>query len=207
MAPTPTLGSHPPERGPRPCPRHTSSRRGQWHRLTRHLAAHGPQGDGSPTPPPPTGEAQLWPSSPEGWGRRCCPGRKWGLQWSPGPQETAPSLLPPASFPGFPGRGRRSCWAEPPVLILRALQAGSFWGIQGHSLTAPACRAPQEGPGFPSKPRAGVTRPPSSEETWPLGPTKLPSASHLQTPVPSRRQLVSAGRAAGRTGPPGSARV
>lgn len=113
--------------------------------------------------------------------------------------ETAPSAR---FLPGIPGRGRRSCWAEPPVLILRALQAGSFWGIQGHSLTAPACRAPQEGPGFLSKPRAGVTRPPSSEETWPLGPTKLPSASHLQTPVPSRHQLVSAGRAAGRTGPP-----
>lgn len=204
MAPTPTLGSHPPERGPRPCPGHTSSRRGQWHRQTRHLAAHGPQGDGTPTPPPPTGEAQLWPSSPEGWGRRRCPDRKWGLQWSPGPQKR---LLLPASFPGSQGGAAGAAGRSPQSLFSGLSRLAAFGGSRATPSLLPPAVPPPEEPGFLSKPRAGVTRPPSSEETWPLGPTKLSSASHLQTPVPSRRQLVSAGRAAGRTGPPGSARV
>lgn len=157
MAPTPTLGSHPPERGPRPCPGHTSSRRGQWHRQTRHLAAHGPQGDGAPTPPPPTGEAQLWPSSPEGWGRRRCPDRKWGLQWSPGPQKR---LLLPASFLGSQGGAAGAAGRSPQSLFSGLSRLAAFGGSRATPSLLPPAVPPRRGLGFcPSPGQGSPSRP------------------------------------------------
>lgn len=184
-------------------------------------ATHGPLGDGSPAPAPTRWAKLSCGQLPSGLGEEGRPDRAvlprqevWGPQcgrcppWSPGPQEATPSAC---FFLGVPREeATRAAGRSLQTVLRRAFLAGSFWGVPDQSFPAvrPLPATPhRRGRGFcPSPGQRSPCRVLRQPGRWTPRSSPLPLSCHLPTPVPSRHQPVSAGRAARKTNPPGSAR-
>lgn len=112
---------------------------------------------------------------------------------------------------GSQRRGHRSCWAEPPDCSSQGFPGWQL--LWGPGPVFPCSQAParhphKRGRGFCPSPgqRSPCHRVLRQPGRWTPRSSPLPLSCHLPTPVPSRHQPVSAGRAARRTNPPGSAR-